>query len=330
MGRAIPPGAPETPGPFRTLDRMGGGTIAAMPPVSAHPRPAQLAVPPPLYGLVLAGGRSRRMRKDKATLEYGGSPQLERAMALLEGRVERAFVSVRADQREEPTRARFPQIVDLAEDLGPVAGILAAQDRFPEVAWLVVACDLPFLDAPTLERLIRARIPGRAATAFRSPRDGLPEPLCAIYEPASGAALRTYVDAGGECPRKFLLRSPIELIDLGEGRALDNINTPEEYTGAAVTLGADAPGPGGDAGIRPRRIEVRYYALLREQAGVSAETLLTAAGTPRELYRELESHHPFSLAPELLRVAVNSDFSDWSRPLAEGDTVVFIPPVAGG
>ena len=297
---------------------------------TAGPRPAPRVVAAPLHGLVLAGGRSTRMQRDKAALEYRGRSQLERAMALLEGRVSRAFVSVRPEQREEPTRARFPQIVDLEEGLGPVAGILAAQKRFPEVAWLVVACDLPFLDGPTLERLIGARVPGRAATAFRSRHDGLPEPLCAIYEPSSGAALRAFVDAGGECPRKFLLRSEIELIDLADARALENINTPEEFTGAARVLGTGPPAAEGDSEVRPRRIEVRYYALLREQAGVSAETLLTGARTPRELYRELESRHPFSLAPELLRVAVNSEFSDWSRPLAEGDTVVFIPPVAGG
>jgi sulfur-carrier protein len=77
-------------------------------------------------------------------------------------------------------------------------------------------------------------------------------------------------------------------------------------------------------------IEVQYYALLREQAGRSAETVATLARTPRELYEELRKRHPFSLAPEMLRVAVNAEFSDWTRPLGEGDAVVFIPPVAGG
>ena len=51
---------------------------------------------PPLYGLVLAGGRSTRMQRDKATLEYRpGETQLDAAMKLLEGRVARAFLSVR-------------------------------------------------------------------------------------------------------------------------------------------------------------------------------------------------------------------------------------------
>lgn len=78
------------------------------------------------------------------------------------------------------------------------------------------------------------------------------------------------------------------------------------------------------------KINVQYFALLREQAGRSSESLVTAAATPRELYQELRQRYPFSLAPEMLRVAVNSEFSDWSQPLQEGDSVVFIPPVAGG
>jgi molybdopterin converting factor small subunit len=52
--------------------------------------------------------------------------------------------------------------------------------------------------------------------------------------------------------------------------------------------------------------------------------------TPRELFEELKSRHPFSLPSTLLRVAVNDEFGDWSQKLADGDRVVFIPPVAGG
>jgi molybdopterin converting factor small subunit len=78
------------------------------------------------------------------------------------------------------------------------------------------------------------------------------------------------------------------------------------------------------------RIEVQYYAVLREQAGRSEETLQTSSATPLDLYRELQARHGFSLPQSLLRVAVNDEFCGWSRALAPGDRVVFIPPVAGG
>jgi molybdopterin-guanine dinucleotide biosynthesis protein A len=276
----------------------------------------------PLYGLVLAGGRSRRMLRDKAALEYQGLTQLERTMGLLESRVERAFVSVRAEQRDDPLRARYELILDPPEDLGPAGGILAAQRAHPGAAWLVLACDLPFLDARTLDHLIAARAARRTATAYRSSRDGLPEPLCAIYEPASHAALAAALAAGRLCPRKFLINADTELLTLPAAGALENVNTPEEFQAASGTLEArEAPA---------KRISVQYYALLREQAGRSSESLLTPARTARQLYEELNRRHPFTLPPELLRVAVNAEFAEWSAPLADGDTVVFIPPVAGG
>lgn len=290
-------------------------------PSISHPRVAHLA--PPVYGLVLAGGRSTRMRKDKAALRYHGLTQLEWAMSLITPHVTRAFVSVRRDQRQDPVRARFEQIVDERENLGPIAGIQAAQARHPEVAWLILACDLPFLDDRTLEHLLRGRAPVRQATAFRSSHDGLPEPLCALFEPSSREALLSYLDSGRDCPRKFLIHSDTELLDQPNPRSLDNINTPEEYGSAMATLDPHAH-------TEPKHIQVQYYALLREQAGRSEESLLTTARTPRDLYEELKERYPFSLAPQMLRVAVNADFAEWSQPLADGDHVVFIPPVAGG
>jgi molybdopterin converting factor subunit 1 len=77
-------------------------------------------------------------------------------------------------------------------------------------------------------------------------------------------------------------------------------------------------------------IEVQYFAVLRERAGLGRETVRTAAATAAELYEELAARHDFGLPRGMLRVAVNDEFADWSRPLATGDRVVFIPPVAGG
>ena len=278
---------------------------------------------PPIYALVLAGGRSTRMQRDKASLAYHGRTQLEWAVSFLEPHVKRVFVSVRPDQVDDPIRARFDQIVDTQENLGPIAGIVAAQAKYPNVAWLVLACDLPFLDDSTLETLIAARQPKRLATAFRSSHDVLPEPLCAIYEPASREPILAHVASGKNCPRKFLINSDVHLLDEPNPHALDNVNTPDEYGSAVAALSPAANGS-------DKRIKVQYYAILREQAGRSDESLVTGANTPRDLYNELKARYPFSLAPEMLRVAVNAEFGEWSQRLADGDSVVFIPPVAGG
>ena len=152
---------------------------------------------------------------------------------------------------------------------------------------------------------------------------GLPEPLCTIFEPASHTGLLAHVASGKDCPRKYLINADTKLLDQPDPRALDNVNTPEEYGSAMATIN-----PNTSAALK--RIKVQYYALLREQAGRSDEALETSARTPRELYEELQRRHPFSLAPEMLRVAINAEFGEWTQSLADGDSVVFIPPVAGG
>jgi molybdopterin-guanine dinucleotide biosynthesis protein A len=263
------------------------------------------------------------MGQDKAALDYSGRSQLERVFGLLEPLVARCFVSVRSDQRADPLRMRFAQIVDAAPGLdGPAAGILSAMRAHSGVAWLVVACDLPFLDAGTLQHLIARRDPTRPATCFRSSQNELPEPLCAIYEPAALAALEAFVDSGRNCPRKFLCESSALLLDQPHAQALDNVNTPIEFQAARGRLSQPE--------VAPRALRVQYFALLREQAGRREESVTTTAPTARELFAELSTRYRFTLATEHLKVAVNSEFSDWSRPLVAGDHVVFIPPVAGG
>jgi molybdopterin-guanine dinucleotide biosynthesis protein A len=177
------------------------------------------------------------MKRDKAALEFrAGEPQLDAAMKLLEGRVARAYVSVRGDQQNDPARARFARIVDRGDIEGPIAGISAAFNSYPDAAWLVIACDLPFLDAQTLDKLLLARDPGFDATAFRSSHDGLPEPLCAIYEPSAREGIDAQISAGRNCPRKFLINAHTQLLEQPNPRALDNVNTVAEYEQAMAAL----------------------------------------------------------------------------------------------
>lgn len=276
----------------------------------------------PVLGLLLAGGRSSRMRRDKAALEYRGRTQLEDAYDLLASVTSRAFVSVRPDQVTDPLRQRFPQIVDEHANLGPLAGILAAQRAHPDAAWLVLACDLPFLDAAVLRHLLDQRDLQGYATAFRSTHDGLPEPLCAVYEPKSVAALARYATGGKSCPRKFLIEHQATLLKPVRADALDNVNSTTDYWTSMQTLSPNA--------LPSRTLRVQYFALLREQAGRSEETLTTPARTPAELYGELQARYGFTLPADMLKVAVNTEFGDWNQPLQNHDTIVFIPPVAGG
>ena len=78
------------------------------------------------------------------------------------------------------------------------------------------------------------------------------------------------------------------------------------------------------------KLTIDYYAILKEQRGCSSESLATPANNLAELYDELKARYRFSLDRSALKVAVNEEFAEWDQPLKDGDTVVFIPPVAGG
>ena len=182
----------------------------------------------PVYGLVLAGGQSRRMGHDKALLLRDGRSQLTHMAAVLGEAVERVFVSARSDQRDDPERSRFELIVDRYENMGPIAGILSALEEHPQADWLVLACDLPNIDAATLQFLLQNRSEQQPFTAFRSTHDGLPEPLCAIYTAGSDALLHKFREEGIACPRKVLIRSDTLLLEQPNPQSLDNVNTPDD------------------------------------------------------------------------------------------------------
>ena len=143
----------------------------------------QIIMETKIHGLILTGGYSKRMGRDKALISDGNQTALEKIYDLLKHSLQEVFVSVRADQKEEAKRAEFKLIVDQNQYSGPMAGILSAFNSYPDIAWLIVACDMPYLDTETIDQLIQNRNKEKVATLFISPKDGLPEPLCSIYEP---------------------------------------------------------------------------------------------------------------------------------------------------
>ena len=78
------------------------------------------------------------------------------------------------------------------------------------------------------------------------------------------------------------------------------------------------------------KIHVQYFAVLREQRGLGEEVIDTPARTPAELYKELQTRHRLTLPIGTLRFAVNDEFAEMDRALSDGDSVVFLTPVAGG
>ena len=79
-----------------------------------------------------------------------------------------------------------------------------------------------------------------------------------------------------------------------------------------------------------KTIHIQYFALLREERGLSQESVSTQAETAEDLFEELKSKYHFRLSTNLLRVSINAEFKNWQTILKDQDKIVFIPPVAGG
>lgn len=183
------------------------------------------ATQPPLHGLVLAGGKSERMGQDKGALDYHGKPQREHAADLLSRFCDQTFISTRPMQAVE---SAHPLLADKFLELGPYGAILSAFQQQPNAAWLVVACDLPLLDEKTLEQLVANRNRSKMATAFHNPETQFPEPLITIWEPRAYPVLLQFLAQGYTCPRKVLINSSIEELQIENVAALRNVNKPEE------------------------------------------------------------------------------------------------------
>lgn len=187
----------------------------------------------PLHGLVLAGGESRRMGRDKALLSYDGQKsQLERTSELLLQCCSQVFISQREEQAFPLPDRALPLYDSIDEIKGPLCGILSALKAHPEADWLVLACDLPNLVTDDLKHLIEAyhNLKTPHFTAYQSHYDSLPEPLCAIYPSGSELQLRNLSRKLGKfCPRKLLIVSEAKLVLQPNPHSLDNVNTAEEF-----------------------------------------------------------------------------------------------------
>lgn len=189
--------------------------------------------PPILKALVLAGGRSTRMGQDKGLIQWHGKPQREYMADILEGLRLETYISCRPDQSHELPGYRL--IVDQISDQGPLGAIYSAFQEHPDAAWLVIACDMPLLDRPTIEYLINNRQPALPATAFRAPAfdDDSPDPLLAIWEPRMRNIVVQRLHEKKRCARKTLVIAGVHLLVPPNPEILSNVNTPEEL--AAVS-----------------------------------------------------------------------------------------------
>ena len=180
-----------------------------------------------LRGLVLCAGKSTRMQSDKSAMQHFGKAHAEFLGDLLSDQCDEVYYSVRADQTQDSHLARYPHIIDTTLN-GPGSGVLEAFKRYPNSHWLVLACDMPYVDEKSLKTLIENYRAEKVATCFKNPENNLPEPLLAIYSPKSVETLKAYQASGKSCMRKFLIKSETHLLTPHDPKIVANWNSPQD------------------------------------------------------------------------------------------------------
>lgn len=183
----------------------------------------------PLAGAVLIGGKSSRMGRPKHLIHHAsGDTWVERLLATLSPFVDELFIS---GAGELPSGlSDTPRVDDLPGLQGPLAGIGALIKARPCSSWLVLACDLPNLDAPAITWLLNQRISRYRAIIPKNPSTGRSEPLLAWYDYRSGPLIERLIASGGrkisELGNDELTAQPWIPDDLAD--CWRNINYPEE------------------------------------------------------------------------------------------------------
>ena len=178
---------------------------------------------PDVYGLILTGGQSSRMGRDKAEIAYGNEPQW-RAIANILGPICSETYWSCSEMQRAAWGIGDHGLLDKVPGHGPASGMHAAFSTRPGVAWLVVACDYPFLGALDLRQIVAARETDCDAVAFLGQKADEIEPMLCLWEPAAQARFLQSFAGGKDSPRRILLETRWKGIRPGDARVLTNAN----------------------------------------------------------------------------------------------------------
>ncbi|WP_185152829.1 NTP transferase domain-containing protein [Fulvivirga aurantia] len=178
---------------------------------------------PEIYGLVLSGGMSARMGKRKGALTYYNKPQEEHLYELLQQSLSKVYIST----KDSLGPKNLPLITDHFKINSPLNGILSAFKKHPNVAWLVVACDMPLITSKEIDELVSFRDIHKMATCFLS-TDNKPHPLFSIYEPKAFPLLLKQ-SKNNPSPRHFLMTQAVKTVDKKDKDFLLSVDEPSQF-----------------------------------------------------------------------------------------------------
>jgi molybdopterin-guanine dinucleotide biosynthesis protein A len=198
---------------------------------------AAAPTPAPPVGAVLAGGAGRRIGGDKAIVELEGRALILYPLEALHEVCEDVVVVAKRDTMLPPLAGVADLWIEPDEPRHPLAGVGHALRLAMGRSVLVVAVDLPLVDAATL-RLLAETDPGDAAVV--APRvHGRLQPLCALYTPRAAAGLAAFDPSARATDVVEALG--VREVELPDPSALLNVNRPEDLLQASVLVRGGSP-----------------------------------------------------------------------------------------
>ena len=185
-------------------------------------------------GVVLAGGRGRRIGGDKAIVELEGRPLLGYVLEALHEVCDDVAVVAKRDSMLPPLAGIAELWIEPDVPRHPLAGVAHALRVSPGRSVLAVAVDLPCMDGATL-RLIAETDPGPGAVAVVPRVHGRLQPLCALYTSRALAGLGTLDD--DVRATELVAALGVREVEPPDPNAFLNVNRPEDLIAAAVCLG---------------------------------------------------------------------------------------------
>jgi len=173
--------------------------------------------------MALAGGRSRRMGVDKASVLIGGRRLLDRLLSVLSGLFDDVVVVGRSEWSGAPGAGR--SVADETPGLGPLGGLYTGLGVIDRERALVVGCDMPFITAGVLRGLL-SRDGESEATVARTA--GRAQPLLAVYDRRVRPVVGRLLTSEDRSLMKLLRTISVRYVDLAATDACFSINTPEE------------------------------------------------------------------------------------------------------
>lgn len=183
------------------------------------------------FGLILNGGKSSRMGKEKGMIDYHGKPQIYHLMDILNEFSKMTFISVKSFRKD----LDIPQIPDLLPLSTPINGIYSALKTHPDKNWIILSCDMPFISENTINFLIKKWDNKVDFTGFWDSEGEFPDPMIGIWSAGILSKIEEFVRTENS-PRKFILQNQSNLSKPPNEKWLININTREQFEQAKKLL----------------------------------------------------------------------------------------------